>query len=65
MVSLGESGDVFGDGVVEGELALFLKEEDGGGGELLGDGADGVAHLGGGGDVRVKVGEAVGVGVDE
>jgi len=32
--------------VVEGELALFLKEEDGGSGELFADGADAVAHRG-------------------
>ena len=44
-VAAGEAGDVLADRVVEGELAFCLEEQDGGGGELLGDGADGVAHV--------------------
>ena len=65
----GKAGDVLADCVVKGELAVFLEQQDGGGGELLGDGADGVAHLGrggdGGGGWGGETGAAVGVGVDE
>ena len=47
------------------ELALLLEKEDGGGSELLGDGADGIAHVGRGGLIRADVREAVGMRVDE
>ena len=69
LIAASEAGDVFADGIVQVELALFLQHEDGGGSELLGDGADGVAHVGRGGDgrsgIRGKACKAVGVGVDE
>ncbi len=64
-VAAGEAGDVFADRVVEGEFALLLQEQDGRGGELLGDGADGVAHVGRGGDGRIETRVAVGVGVNQ
>ena len=48
-VAAREIGHVFADGIVERELALLLEKEDGRGSELLGDGADGVAHVGRGG----------------
>ena len=37
LVGAGEVGEVFGDGVVDGELAALLQEKDGVRGELLGD----------------------------
>ena len=68
-VAAGEAGNVFADRVVERELAFFLEQQNGRGGELLGDGADGVAHRRRGGTAgRVAVGRrraAVGMGVDE
>ena len=68
-VAAGEAGDVLADRVVEGEFFLLLEHEDCGGRELLGDGADGIAHGGRGGDggsgVRCEAREAVGVGVNE
>ncbi len=65
VVGAGEIGVPAGDGVVEGELAILGEEEDAGGGELLGDGADGVVHGGGGGGRGGEAGVAVGGGVDD
>ncbi len=64
-IGAGEMGKEFGDFVVEGELALLLKKKEGGGGELLADGADAVAHRGCGGSARIEAGVAVGVEVDD
>jgi hypothetical protein len=64
-VGASEMGKEFGDFVVEGELALFLKEEDGGSGELFADGADAVAHRGSGGGAGIEAGVAVGVEVND
>lgn len=61
----GEFGIPAGDGVIEGQLAVLDEEEDAGRGELLGDGADGVVHSGGGGEVRLEACFAVGGGVDD
>ena len=58
-------GTNFADGVVEFELAVLLEKQDGGGGELFGDRADGVAHFGRGWLVGSDVRAAVGMGVDE
>ena len=65
VVRAGELGEVFADGVLQGELALLLQDEDGRRGELLGDAADGVGHGGFGGEGRRDAREAEGVGVDD
>ena len=68
LVAAREAGNVFAHRVVERELALFLEEQNGGGGELLGDRPDGVAHLrrgGHGGSGAEPGARAVGVGVDQ
>jgi hypothetical protein len=44
-VAAREAGNVLADRIVERELAFLLQQQNGGGGELLGDRADGVAHL--------------------
>ena len=62
-VALGEAGNVLANRVVERELALFLKQQNGSRGELLGDGANGIAHLRRGRGSRVETGQTVGVGV--
>jgi hypothetical protein len=64
-VGAGEMGKEFGDFVVEGELVLLLKKEDGGCGELLTDGANAVAHGGSSGCARIEAGVAVGVEVED
>jgi len=68
-VAAGEAGDVLADRVVEGELAFCLEEQDGGGGELLGDGAEWSNASEAWRGRRVswggEAGAAVGVGVDE
>jgi hypothetical protein len=64
-VAARKAWDILADCVVKVELALFLKQEDGGGGELLGDGADRVAHVGRGGLVGADVRESVSMRVDE
>ncbi len=64
-VRSGEAGNVFGDFIVEGEFAGFLFEEEGGGGELLTDGADGVAGFGGGGLLFGEIAVPEGFGVGE
>ena len=61
----GELGKEFADGVLKRELALLLEDEDGGGGELLGNRADGVGHGGLGGEGRGDSRESEGVGVDD
>ena len=45
----GPCGDVLGGGIVQGELAVLGEEEDGGGGELFGDGRE--PEVGAGGDL--------------
>jgi hypothetical protein len=65
VVGAGEFGEIFADGILEGELALLLQDEDRGRGELLGDAADGVSHGGFGGDGRGDAREAEGVGVND
>ena len=69
LIAAGEAGKVFTHRIVELELALLLEHEQGGGGELLGDGADRVAHLGRGREGRATGGgqprRAVGVGVNQ
>ena len=64
-VAAGQAGNVLADWVVERELALLLQQQDGGGGELLGDGPDGVAHVGGGGSWRIETRFAVCMCVDQ
>ena len=64
-VAARESGNILAYGVIDAELALFLEQKDGGRGELLGDGTDGVAHVW---RCRRRGGEsglAVGMRVDE
>ncbi len=64
-VGPGEIGEVLGHLVVERELPLLLEQQHRRGGELLADRADAVAHLGGGGGLRLQLGVAVGLGVDQ
>lgn len=52
--------DMFGDGILGGEFAFLLQEEDGGGGELLGEGGDAELGLGRVGELVFAVGEAAG-----
>jgi hypothetical protein len=60
-----EPGEVFGDRVVEGELAVVRQEEDGRGRELLTDRGDVVAHGRRGGDRRIDARVAICLGVGE
>ncbi len=64
-VGASEIGEKFGDFVVEGKFILLDEGEDRGGGELLGDGAYGVASVLVSGAVRGDGGVAKGFGVDE
>ncbi len=68
-VAAGQAGDIFAHRIVEREFAFFLKQQDRRRGELLGDGANGVAHLGrgceGGGGCCGEASAAVSVRVDQ
>ena len=59
---LGVIGEDIGERVVEGELPVLDEQEDGGGGELLGDGADAVDGRGARGDFPLEVGVAIALG---
>ena len=65
LVGACEVGEVFGDRVVDGELAALLQKKDGVRSELLGDAADGIGHVGRCGLGRSDVGEAECVCVDD
>ena len=63
-LAAGDPGNIFGDRVVEREAALIAKDEDGGGGELLGHGGDLVERVGRGFAQGRRL-RAVGAGEDD
>src|SRR5713226_226986 len=58
-------GNVLPDVIVDGKFALFLEQENAGGGELLGRGTNIEDELRGAGDILFDVRQAVALGVDD